>query len=462
MNERIFSSFRDPAGFVFRHTDGIYRQINQCYAGTYERIRETGIFTRLIKTGKILPFDELEKNAWPSTVSDDAYAVIKPEAIPFISYPYEWSFGQLKAAALLTLDVHLKALEVGLTLKDASAYNIQFKGGKPVFIDHLSFDLAENYPVWPGYGQFCRHFLAPLSLISKKNIPVSALQLKYIDGIPLDIAAQLLPFRCRFSLSLFSHIFIHAKLQQKYADSAGRKKSSNRRLTTAQLKSIAQMLYSAIENMQWKPSQRTEWGDYYSDTNYTPRAMEAKQSIICEMAAGLKPGKVLDIGGNDGTMIRLVAPENGYAVCCDIDPIAVERCYRQSQSGARNNVLPLIQDLTNPSPGLGFASAERDSFISRCKADLVLALALIHHLAISNNLPFEYIAQFLAQLGKHCLVEFVPKEDSQVQRLLATREDIFPFYNSKEFEKAFVHYFSLIEKKDIQESKRILYLFTRR
>jgi hypothetical protein len=358
--------------------------------------------------------------------------------------------------------VHIKCLDAGLVLKDASAYNIQFKGGRPVFIDHLSVDLAEKYPVWPGYGQFCRHFLAPLALMSKKDIPVSALQMKYIDGIPLDVAARMLPFRCRFSLSLFSHIFVHARLQQKYADSGGQKKTFERKLGVSQLKSIAQMLYSTIEDMKWKPAQQTEWGAYYGDTNYTPHAMEAKQSIIRGMAAGLKPGKVLDIGGNDGTMIRLAAPEKGYAVCCDIDPVAVEHCYRQSKSDAKSNVLPMLQDLTNPSPALGFASAERDSFISRCKADLVLALALIHHLAISNNLPLEYIVQFLAKLGKHCLIEFVPKEDSQVQRLLVTREDIFPFYNSQEFEKVFGDSFSLIEKKNIPESKRILYLFARR
>jgi hypothetical protein len=460
MSERVFSSFRDPSGFVFRYEGGIYRQINRSYAAVYERVKKTGIFTGLIKDGKMLPFRELEKGAWPLTTTDSAYTVIKPEEIPVISYPYEWSFGQLKDAALLTLDIHIKALDAGLTLKDASAYNIQFKGGRPIFIDHLSFDLVENYPVWPGYGQFCRHFLAPLALICKKNIPVSGMQMKYIDGIPLDIAARLLPFRCRFSLGLFSHIFIHSKLQQKHADSAGERKTFEQRLDTVQLESIAQMLRNTIEDMKWKPAWQTEWGDYYSDTNYTPRAMDAKQSLIKEMVSKLEIKKVLDVGGNDGTMIRLVTPQAGYGVCCDINPIAVERCYRQPET-ARETILSLLQDITNPSPALGFASRERDSFISRCKADLVLALALIHHLAISNNLPLDYIAEFLARLGKYCLIEFVPKEDFQVQRLLATREDIFPLYNSKEFEKTFTRYFSLLDKKSIPESKRVLYLFTR-
>jgi ribosomal protein L11 methylase PrmA len=283
--------------------------------------------------------------------------------------------------------------------------------------------------------------------------------MKYIDGIPLEMAALLLPFHCRFSLSLFSHIFVHAKLQQRYADSGNREKSPERKLSTGQLKSIARMLRNAIEDMKLKPVNRTEWGDYYGDTNYTPRAMEAKQLFIREMAVRIKPNKVLDIGGNDGTMIRLVAEKSESAVCCDIDPIAVERCYQQSKSGVGRNILPLLQDLTNPSPGLGFSSLERDSFISRCKADLVLALALIHHLAISNNLPLRYIAEFLAKLGKYCLVEFVPKEDSQVQRLLATREDIFPLYNVLEFEKVFGEYFFVIEKYKIPESKRALYFF---
>jgi hypothetical protein len=454
--EPLGSSFRDPSGFVFRHDGAIYRQVNHRYRPAYDRLVASGLAAHLEAQGHLLPFEEADRSL---VQSDDAYKVLRPQPLGFVSHPYEWCPAQLRDAALLTLKVQRTALDHGMTLKDASAYNIQFVGSRPVFIDHLSFDLYEAGAPWQGYRQFCQHFLAPLALACLVDVRLTQLLRVHLDGVPLDLAARLLPWRSHLRLSLLAHVHLHTRSQARHRDAGTA--TPRRAITPAQLRALVHHLGTAVQRLEWRPPE-TEWADYYADTNYTADALRDKQRLVAGYLDRTAPRTVWDLGGNVGLMSRLASGRGIPTVCFDVDPVAVERNYRQGRAEGDRLLLPLWLDLTNPSPALGWANRERDSLAARGPADLVMALALVHHLAISNNLPFDRLAESLARLGRWLLVEFVPKEDSQVQRLLATRTDIFDRYAPGPFEAAFARHFEILARAPLAGALRALYLMQSR
>lgn len=387
--------------------------------------------------------------------SATAYKIIQPERVPFISYPYEWSFSQLKDAALATLSIQRRALKAGMSLKDASAYNIQFVRGKATLIDTLSFEIYKEGQPWVAYRQFCQHFLAPLALMALRDVRLNQLLRVYIDGVPLDLASKLLPFSTRLKFGLLTHIHLHAGAQKKYSGAEVKTRAGP--MSRQALTGLIESLDSAVRNLNWNPG-GTEWGNYYDITNYSDAAFEHKKELVGQWSKKVKPGLVWDLGANNGVFSRLAGEAGAYVIASDIDPAAVEQNYRQIKAEKEENLLPLLLDLTNPSPFLGWANQERDSFGARGPADMVLALALVHHLAISNNVPLPQLADFLASLGKWLVIEFVPKADSQVQKLLVSREDIFPSYTREGFEAAFQQKFKICEAINVHESERVLYL----
>lgn len=448
------ASFRDPSGFLF-HCDGeLFRQVNKCYRENYEQLQESGLYQRLINANLLVSHEEIDR---PPFDPGKAYKILRPRDIPFISYPYEWSFSQLKAAALLTLEIQRIALDFGMILKDSSAYNIQYSGPAPIFIDTLSFDKYKEGEPWVAYRQFCQHFLAPLALMSYRDVRLSQLLKIYIDGIPLDLASSLLPFRSRLSFSIGVHIHLHARSQKKYADSSC--KATNRKVGQNAFRGLIDSLESAVKKLTWNPG-GTEWGEYYKDTNYSSGAMEKKRRLVGELLDEINPEVVWDLGANIGIFSRISSDKGIPTISFDIDPAAVEKNYLEVVKKREENILPLLMDLTNPSSGIGWANEERMSLIERSPADAVLALALIHHLTISNNLPFGKTARFFSRICRHLIIEFVPKTDSQVQRLLSTREDIFLDYTKQAFEKVYSEYFRIIRSHPISNSERILYLMS--
>jgi hypothetical protein len=452
--EVVSGSFRDPSGFLF-HADGVlYRQVNLGYRDEYDALMSSGLYDVLCKKGALVPHHEV--SIQPAT--SDAYRVIKPELIPFISYPYEWSFSQLQDAALLTLDVQLEALRHGLTLKDASAFNVQFVGSRPVFIDTLSFERYVEGSPWVAYQQFCQHFLAPLALIAERDVNLRTLGVPFINGTPLSLASAILPRRSWFKFSHLIHIHLHARSQRKYANAAGLGRTRPARsVSRTALLGILDSLRSSVRSLRWNPG-GTEWADYYEDTNYSTRALSEKEKIVDELVQIVRPSLAWDLGANTGLFSRRAVAHGAYTVACDVDPSAVEKNYLACRKDKNERMLPLIVDLTNPSPALGWAHTERDSLLDRGPADLVLALALIHHLAISNNVPLDKLATFFAACGKSLVIEFVPKVDSQVQKLLASRKDIFPDYTQEGFERAFAKHFRIERAISVPESSRTIYL----
>jgi len=453
-SEKLGSSFRDPSGFIFKRDGKLFRQVNLSYQKEYDRLMSSGLYKLLTEKGWLVSHEETKE---PPADTALAYKVIRPQTVPFISYPYEWSFSQLKDAALLTLEVAKQALSKGMILKDASAYNIQFIDGKPILIDTLSFDTYREGALWDGYRQFCQHFLAPLALASMVDIRLTQLLRVYIDGIPLDLADKLLPGKTKFGLSgLALHIHMHANLQKQYADKPETGSSTLAMGKAAQI-NMLNGLTKTVSDLKWEPK-GTEWGEYYSATNYSSDSLKLKGEIVGKMIDRVKPVSLWDLGANNGLFSREGSKRGIFTVASDIDPVAVEKNYLAIKQTAEKSILPLVIDLTNPSAAIGWANQERDSFFQRGPVDMVMALALIHHISISNNVPLGSFAATLASAGKWAIVEFVPKSDSQVKRLLATRKDIFPQYTEEGFEAAFGEYFKIEQKEKVPGSERTLYL----
>jgi hypothetical protein len=460
---RIGSSFRDPSGFLF-HRDGVLlRQVQERYRPHYELLRSSGLYDALVHASLLVPHEErpLTEAAAPGAI-----AVLKPERIPFISLPYEWSFGQRRAAALLTLQVQSIALAHGMTLKDASAFNVQFRGVRPVFLDTLSFERYEEGVPWVAYRQFCQHFLAPLALQAFVDVRLGGLLRQYLDGIPLDLASQLLPSASWIRPALLMHIHLHARSIARHAATdqragTGDAGATGARVTRRGLDGLIAHLTSTVDAMQWRAA-GTEWGAYEETHNYDALGHNAKQRLVGEFVRAAEARTVIDLGANAGEYSR-IARDAGAAlvIAADGDPEAVERGFQRLTAGGEEGVHPLLMDLTNPSPAQGWDHSEWPSMAGRGPFDAVLALALVHHLAIGNNVPLAGVATMLAQLGRTVIIEWVPKDDPQAQRLLLSREDIFDEYHVDALRAAFAS-LGLAERRvePVGATGRTLHMFT--
>lgn len=450
----LSSSFRDPDGFIFTRDTILYRQINESYKEDYNLLNTSGLSDALINEGLLIPHEEVDL---PFEKQENGYKVIKPDLVPFISYPYEWCFSQLREAALATLEIQKRALSHEMSLKDCSAYNIQFIDGNPKLIDTLSFEKYEDGKPWVAYRQFCQHFLAPLLLMKYCDVRHGTLSRVYLDGIPLQLASSMLPFRTRFNFSIFSHIFLHARYQQRFSD---KPLTQKRGMGKIALLGLIDNLISTVSKLHLRLN-RSHWSTYYGETNYSQVSFDKKKKLIDNLLQKVRPSFVWDLGANTGLFSRVASDRNILTISIDNDPEAVELNYREVITKKEKNVFPLIIDLTNPSPGIGWENSERMSLVERGPAEMVFALALIHHLAIGNNLPFEKIAHFISKTGESAIIEFIPKTDSQVQRLLSTRKDIFNEYTKENFESSFKKYYTLKEYCEIEDSQRSLYLFVK-
>jgi len=458
----LASSFRDPSGQVFTDGDAIFRSINESYFADWQHALESGLLAQCVAKGMMCEFSPAP------APTPCAKAGIKVAKIPFISYPYEWSFAQLKAAALLTLDLHLAALEKGMILKDASAYNVQFIGASPVFIDLFSFERYREGSAWPAYRQFCMHFLAPLVLAKYLGSWTGRLSRLWTGGIPLAHAAGQLPWKARLRPGFALHLFAHAAMEKRHQDARGSQaKLKSVKMSRGSLRNLALSLRQLVSSLALE-KEKTQWGEYYTDTNYTPAAFAAKKEIVARVArqAGNKTGLAIDLGANTGEFSGLLEPYFGYVLSPDVDPAAVQTHHLALAQRGCESVLPLVMDLSNPSPSLGWACVERDSFPARCAgAGFVMALALTHHIVLTEGIPFSQFAAFLhAMLGEGgtLLLEFAPPNDSQVMRMTAARPDLLDTYCLRALRAGFADFFEEREEIPVEGSLRTLFLFTKK
>lgn len=394
------ASFRDSDGFVFTSLGIILRQVNNSYKENYDLLMSSGLYNKLVDKGLLIAHQEVGLNL---AIDKDAYKVIQPQQLDFISYPYEWCFSQLKEAALLTLKLQLIALEHGMSLKDASSFNIQFVNGKPILIDSLSFEKFDEKP-WVAYRQFCQHFLNPLILMSKIDPGLNRLLSIYLDGIPAELTAKLLPFWYKLNPNIFIHVQLHSKVKSKAT--TGKKPIA---FSKNSLIGLIGSLESAITGLKLR-QMKSFWSGYIpADDSYTKSAFKNKENFVKNFFEQTRANTVWDLGSNTGHFSRLVAGKDSNIVSFDFDPVSVERNYQLSKK--YSNILPLVMDLTNPTPDLGWANQERSSILKRGPVDLIMALALIHHLCIGANVPLDKVAKLFSDLTQYLIIEFVPKED---------------------------------------------------
>jgi hypothetical protein len=444
------SSYRDPAGFMI-HDDGAYKRV-VLPAGLddYQLYMSSGLHAQLVQA--CLTLDHSES---PLPAGSGWAKLLVPEQLRFISYPYEWSFDELKDAALLTLELQERALAHGLSLKDASPYNVQFRGSRPVLIDTLSFERDTPGP-WVAYQQFCEQFLGPLLLMSYVSSQANRYLRVDFDGFPLEMVSRSLPKRSYLRLGPLLHIHLHARVVRGQAVAAPRRETGRR---GAKLQ-LAQSLRRTVEGLRPRAA-ASHWTDYYAEARYyTREGQESKLKEVRALASEVRPSFVFDLGTNTGMFARELAAQGTPCVAFDSDAACVNRLYLSERSAPASRILPLVMDLANPSPGLGFESRAALSLFERPQADLVLCLALIHHLRITCNLPLRRIAECLARLGRWLLIEFVPPEDPAARSLMRRRT--FEDYNTGAFLGAFDCSYTLRKTRPLAGTSRTLYLFERR
>lgn len=425
------SSFRDPSGKVYFYSDGtIYRYIYPPYFDAYDRLIESGLYGDLISRGLLIPHDMVK--SLPSAI------IIQPVRVPFISYPYEWCFSMLKEAALNTLNINRLALKKDMLLKDASAFNMQYFEGRMTLIDTTSFMEYESGMPWGSYRQFIQHFVCPLLLMAKVSPGLNRLTSLFIDGIPLKLAAKLLPNRLHFSPSVLMHIYA----QSLDVDVKGKREVS---MSRTALEALLDNLEGLVNGINYNG--RSLWTNYGDAGSYTARGIESKMLAVTGILNGIDKGAVCDLGANTGTYSAI----SGSVLSVDSDHDCIDRIYRDYESRG----LPLVIDLCNPSPSIGWDNTERRSFLDRLHVDTIMALALIHHLCIGNNTPLERAAEMLSNHCRNLIIEWVPPEDKQAQKLLGKKN--IPLYNHGVFHAAFGKYFKIVEAHPVAESQRVIY-----
>ncbi|RYE55370.1 MAG: class I SAM-dependent methyltransferase [Sphingobacteriales bacterium] len=454
MMNRNPSSFRDSSGYVFSHENKIYRWISPTFSEQFDKFAKSDLYAELVGKKWLISHQASKSQSFEDMIVPGSQ-VIEPEQLEIVSYPYEWSFTQLKESALLTLDLCLEGLKKGYILKDASAYNVQLLRGKPTFIDSLSFVAYEPDKSWVGYRQFIYHFLNPLLLMSKVDPHLNNLLRIYLDGVPSSLTASMLPWLQSLHPIVFMNVKMHAKLEKHYEN---KQSVGNTKVPKSSLVNMLTALRGFITGLNIK-ADPTEWAQYYSATNYTERSFDEKNRVILGMleSIGYRFSRLLDLGANDGTFSRKIAHLADVVISADIDPIAVEKNLLKNRDLGVTNIYPLRIDFTNPSPNIGWNCKERGSFFDRAAADAVVCLAFIHHMVIGQNISFEMVASSLAQLSRNLIIEFVHEKDSQVQRLLATRT-LNHKYDSSEFENSFKKYFTIKESVPIRGTDRTVYL----
>lgn len=444
------SSYRDPSGYVFVKDGVIYRQVNQVFKEDFNFFIDSGCYEKLVNKGFLVPHTVLNENLTGDT---GWYTTLKPTPIQFISFPYEWSFDMLRDAALLTLEVLRESLESGMILKDASPYNIQWHKGKLIFIDTLSFEKYDETIPWIAYRQFCEHFLSPLLLAHHAKYPLQDLLLAYSDGIPLAITSTLLPWKTRFSL----HTYLHIHLNAKYSLKETSRTEKNASFSKKKLLNLVTSLEVLIKKLN-APANMTAWSGYYEEASSRGEYLAHKQLIINQWLDRLKPATLADLGANKGEFSKLAAARNCQVIASDADANCINSLYAEIKKTGEKNILPLVADLSRPSPAIGLNNKERESLITRLDTDMTLALALVHHLAIGKNIPFTAIADLFSNVCQYLVIEFVPKTDEKVQIMLSGKKNEFEDYTEENFVTAFERHFSMKAKEKINGSERILYL----
>jgi len=453
------ASFRDPGGRIFKKDNHIFRLIFEHGAKDYETVRDTNFPEKMAELDKFIKAQEVNPEILESPSLKPSFVLEHP-ILPFVSYPYEWSFPMLKKAALLHLELQIKALEENLMFSDASAYNIQFKGPHPIFIDWLSLRPYQQGQIWNGHRQFCEQFLNPLLLRSHLGVCHNSWFRGNLEGIPTDDLNKLLPWYKKISRNVFLHVVLPVKMNSLAQNENSKSLSKlNSNLPKASLNNIFKNLQLWINKLQPLSSSSSTWSNYDSMHCYEQEEVIKKQQFISEFMKSTKPTTVWDLGCNKGEYSEIALKEGAqYVIGFDYDQSSLEKAFDRAEKN-NLNFLPLFLDGANPSPDQGWNSQERPGFLRRKNADAVLALAFEHHLAIGRNIPLSDLIDWITGLAPRGVIEFIPKKDPNLQRMLSLREDIFPNYTEINFRSILKTKCRIIRAEIVSQMGRTLYWY---
>ena len=455
-------SFRDPSGRIYRFQDKIYRTIEEDAAEHYSFARDSGLLTEFSEQDLITSSHEVDPAILGAAASTASFVVEHPK-LPFVSYPYEWSFSLLKAAALHHLDLQIAALARGMSLSDASAYNVQFKGTRPVFIDLLSLRKYREGEFWIGHGQFCNQFLNPLLLRALLGVPHNAWYRGALEGITTDELAKLLPFRRKVSWNVLSQVVLPAKMQGMARNKSRSKLSSvkEKQLPRSAFQNMLTQLRGWIAKLEPLDREKSVWNDYADVNTYKSEEAKAKRRFVQTFVEATKPEMLWDLGCNTGAYSEAALEAGAGAVIgFDFDQGALDKAFQRSRQ-KQLAFLPLFLDAANPSPDLGWQQQERAGFRNRAKADALVALAFEHHLAIGRNIPLDQVLAWLTDLAPKGVIEFVQKDDTTIKQMLALRADIFSHYSEETFTQALEKRARIVTSETISSEGRKLFWYDR-
>jgi hypothetical protein len=450
-------SFKDPDGRIFEHAGEIYRTLSPTAAARMRARIEDGTLASLVDQELLIDSDLVLVADIGLEAGDLGETVMRHTRIPVMTYPSEWSFDMLRDAALVTLDLLQQCLERDLILKDATAFNVAFHDGGMRFFDTLSIDDYADGAPWDGYAQFCREFLFPLMLTSYRGIEFQPWLRGSLSGIPVRSFARLLSFREKFRAPVMKHVVLQAKLDRSFAESDTEMRSSFKAMKFSKPMILGNVagLAKTIRKLGYEAGDSV-WGDYASSHSYSADDESTKREFVDAAVDQLKPATVVDLGGNIGDYSLLVAPRVERVVCVDIDPACINTLYRRIRDGGPGNVVPMVGDLLNPTPAMGWNLSERRDLFGRIGADSFLALALVHHLAIGGNVPLPQIVEVLRRIAPTGVVEWVDKRDAMVQRMLRNRTDVFGEYRWEVFRSELEERFEIVRTVDTHDGARRL------
>jgi len=441
------ASFRDPASTVYVGGGRVHRLIRPSYYDDYRHLMRSGLYDDLVGKGLLIPHQEIEK-----TYGKGEFIVIEPEIVPLVSYPYEWSFMHLKEAAAVTLAVNRLAMEKGMMLKDASAYNLQFLNGHMCFIDTCSFTRYTPGMPWGAYSQFLRHFVCPLLLMKYSSPQDAKLSQLYIDGIPVRYVSKRMPLHTLFSFGMWAHL---RSQSLNFTVNPRRKVSMSQYLVDTLLNNLAKF----VKGLKYK-TQSGGWIDYEDMGSYNSEGLKHKAQAVRELIRASDCDRFLDIGCNVGAYSQIALTLGRSVVAIDSDHDCINQMWstRCDQAG----LTPLVVDICNPSPGIGWYNEERGTFWERLgEVDCILALAILHHLCIKENVNLCMVASVFAAHASDLIIEWVPPEDEKAQMLMGLKTEI-PEYNHNRFLEAFGRFFRINSEVPIKGSGRIIYYMERK
>ncbi|HDP34244.1 MAG TPA: class I SAM-dependent methyltransferase [Candidatus Hydrogenedentes bacterium] len=453
-------SFRDRNNQVYLLGNRVLRGLSEKALENWRHFEQSKVYRRYAASGNIVASRVIDDSAARQLVAaDDRWAAcLEHVRVPFINYSYEWCFEMLKDAALLHLELMENGLCDNLILKDASAFNIQFVGAQPVFIDIPSFEQYVPGTPWVGFRQFCQHFLYPLMLQSYKRVSFRPWLRGNVDGISPEECSRLMSLRDMLRPGVFSLVYLQSKLVAALGNAKTsmldetRDSEFGKEIIFANIKKLRRI----IRKLDWSPP-RSEWSEYESTHSYDAACFNRKSAFVRKAAAQRHRQSAWDIGCNTGHFSRILAEGSDYVVAMDVDELAVQRFYHELKQEKNRNILPLVCDVTNPSPRLGWRCEERLSLLDRETPALVLCLALVHHLVITGNIPLVQVMDWLATFKCEVVIEMLTKKDPMVQKLLLNKTDQYPEFTVEGFEAIAARYFVTQEKEEIMPDRRFLY-----